>query len=69
MEKYTIIIGSPIKYDYLTADIQIGELYIARIQLPAMYMRECWYAAPLPKNTIISMTVDFALILLSCAAI
>ena len=33
MENYKVIIGSPIDYDELTADIVINNRYIARIQM------------------------------------
>jgi calcineurin-like phosphoesterase len=33
MKKYKIVIGSPIEYEYLTADIVIKDKYIARIQM------------------------------------
>jgi len=32
MKKYNIIIGSPIEYEQLTADIVINEKYVARVQ-------------------------------------
>ena len=35
MKKYSIIIGSPVAYDYLIADIVIKDKYIARVQMEA----------------------------------
>jgi hypothetical protein len=34
-KKYYVIIGSPIEYDYVTADLVVDGKYIARIQIEA----------------------------------
>jgi hypothetical protein len=33
MENYKIIIGSPVEYEELTADIVFGNKYVARVQM------------------------------------
>jgi hypothetical protein len=33
MKEYTIVIGSPVDYEELTADIVINDKYIARLQM------------------------------------